>query len=280
MLATGGRLVFFGRRDDGEIYHRWQFSQGNGWSGSVSLGAPPWGCTSDPSATLSSSGGLVVFVRGVDNAVWHRWQDQPDGNWSNWVSLGGACYSGPEAVLDTEGRLAVFARGSDSRIWYLQQFAPFDGWSNWVSLPYGSRSEGDLGAAMYSNGGFVVFQRSANGRVERWYQPALDGAWFGSGDVPGSPQCLGGPDAVLGGGGQGIILAVRGSDNSIWINQQRRHGTGWRGWESAGGRPGPILPWYTARTGRLSYLFAATTVRCGIGGRSCRHPDNHPPMMR
>jgi hypothetical protein len=236
VLATRGRLVVFGRRDDGEVYHRWQVSQGNGWSGWLSLDAPEWGCTSDPSAVLSINGGIVVFVRGVDRAVWHRWQDQPDGNWSNWASLGGVCNSGPDAVLDLLGRLVVFARGTDNKIWNRVQVAPFSDWSGWNRIqPLAPASEDDIGAAMYPNGGLVVFERGRNGLVRRLYQVSHNWTWAGQQDVPGSPQCLGGPDAVLSGGGRGTILAVRGSDNAIWINQHRIYYAGWLGWESAGG---------------------------------------------
>jgi hypothetical protein len=222
VLATGGRLVVFGRRDDNEVYHRWQLSQGDGWTGWVSLGAPPWGCTSDPSATLTANGGLVVFVKGVDNAVWRRWQGQPDGNWSDWESLGGVCNSGPAAVLATGGRLVVFVRGTDNSIWHRRQLSPiWPLWSSWVRLPYGSPSDGDLGSAMYPSGGLVVFERATNGLITRRYQTTGDGVWYGGDDVPGSGPSLGGPDAVTGGSGQGAILAVRDSDNGVRINQQR-----------------------------------------------------------
>jgi hypothetical protein len=87
MLSVGrnkdGRLEVFVRGMDKGLWHIWQTSPNNGWSGWASRG----GQIDMLSVGRNKDGRLEVFVRGMDKGLWHIWQTSPNNGWSGWAAL-------------------------------------------------------------------------------------------------------------------------------------------------------------------------------------------------
>jgi peptidoglycan hydrolase-like protein with peptidoglycan-binding domain len=221
-----GRLEVFVRGTDNAVWHIWQTSASNGWSGWGSLG----GVVSSPIAVgRNADGRLEVFARGTDAALWHKWQTAPNGGWSNWVSLGGWIID-PVVASNADGRLEAFVRGQDNALWHKWQTAPNGGWSNWVSLGGGMGSKVAVGRN--ADGRLEVFVRGTNGALWHKWQTAPNGGWSGWASMGG--QIQGAP--IVGRNKSGRLeVFARGMDNALWHIWQTAPSSGWSGWASLGG---------------------------------------------
>ncbi len=85
------RFDVFARAADGQIYHKyWDAGQGadvGGWTYWSSMGAPPGGATSAPSATSGAPGRIDLVVRGADGRLWHNYYANYGGSWSGWGAI-------------------------------------------------------------------------------------------------------------------------------------------------------------------------------------------------
>jgi hypothetical protein len=153
---TDGRLEIFYPGTNGHIYHNWQTSANNGWSGENELGGASYG----PIAVapgVNPNGGLEIYYVGTDLQLYNNWQTN---GWNGENLLGGY----PKSVAvgrNADGRLEVFyVSGMNGRICHNWQIAPGSGWSGENELG----GDGDLQIAVAEN---------ADGRLEIFYRNTL-----------------------------------------------------------------------------------------------------------
>ncbi|MBZ5562351.1 MAG: hypothetical protein LAP13_08010 [Acidobacteriia bacterium] len=129
-----GRLEVFLFGNDQNIWHIWQTSPNNGWSGWASLGKPPVQITNGaPFVGNNADGRIEVFVTGNDGGIYHIWQTSPSNGWGSWAqlqsALPGVQLDGLGAVTNNaDGRFQVFFIGSDGALWTMAQSSPSNGW--------------------------------------------------------------------------------------------------------------------------------------------------------
>lgn len=222
-----GRLEIFVRGTDNGLWHKWQTTPNNGWSGWSSLGGV---ITTEPVVGRNADGRLEVFARGTDGAVWHRWQTAPNNGWSGWSSLGGVITSNIAVGNNADGRMEIFARGTDNALWHKWQTAPNNGWSGWSSL--GGVITSDPTITRNQDGRLEVFARGTDGAVWHRWQTAPNNGWAGWSSLGGviTSNIAGGNNAD----GRLEIFA-RGTDNALWHKWQTQPNNGWSGWSSLGG---------------------------------------------
>ena len=124
-----GCLEVFVIGGDNALWHKWQTTPSDGWSGWASEG----GYLMDLTLGKNADGRLEVFVIGGDNSLWHKWQTAPNDGWSGWASEGGYL-KGLTVGNNADGRLETFVIGGDDALWHKWQTTPNDGWSTWASL--------------------------------------------------------------------------------------------------------------------------------------------------
>ena len=221
-----GRIEVFARGTDGALWHIWQTSPNNGWSGWGSLG----GGIQGPIAVGSNADGRIeVFVKGMDSALWHIWQTSPNNGWSGWASLGG-WIADPVASRNADGRLEIFVRGGDNALWHIWQTAPNNGWSGWGSLGGGLGSQ--VAAINNADGRLEIFVRGTDGALWHIWQTAPNNGWSGWASLGGLIQ--GAPVAVRNADGR-IEVFAKGMDNGLWHIWQTAPNNGWSGWAPLGG---------------------------------------------
>lgn len=137
MANQDGRMELFVTAGDGNVWHIWQTSPSNGWSGwsalpAPQLGIPVWGLLG---ASNNADGRIEVFSIGSDGMLWHIWQTSPNNGWSGWECLlngpGGSAMNGdqhPSVGRNADGRLEVFLVGGDNHAWHIWQVAPNGLW--------------------------------------------------------------------------------------------------------------------------------------------------------
>lgn len=219
-------LDVFARGTNNNIYHRWQLD--GPWSSWESLGAPPGGATSDPSAVCWGSGRVDLFVRGGDYALWHKWFN--GSYWGSWVSLGGYITSAPDAASWGEGHIDVFVRGNDNALYYKRYQNGY--WSGWQWLG-GVLTSGPSAVSPKANQVYVFVRGDDNALYYRMY---LNGYWYGWQSLGGVLQ--GSPDAASWGENH-LDVFVRGNDNYLY--HRWTVGGPWSGWESLGTPPGLVI---------------------------------------
>lgn len=170
------------------IWHAWQTTPSNGWSGWASLGAPPDDFSGPLVLGANADGRLELFApeafAGGDQEIWHRWQRAPGGQWVAWSSLGspgGELLPDPPPVLgrNADGRLELFVVAGDGAVWHRWQTAPNNGWSAWSSL--GSQGGGfaDLGVGRNADGRLELFATLQHGSdLWRRCQTAPNSSWM------------------------------------------------------------------------------------------------------
>jgi hypothetical protein len=131
-----GRLELFSVRQ-GELWHLWQTSPNNGWSGWRSLEHPDGGRLSDATVIADREGRLVALATTGDG-LWHRRQQEAGrGPWEPWTPLarpeGGSRIGRPVVRADPAGRLVAFADYLDDQqqraLWLLEQTDPGGDWT-------------------------------------------------------------------------------------------------------------------------------------------------------
>ena len=219
-----GRLEVFARGGDGALWHIWQTSPNNGWSGWHSLGGKIW----DPCVGNNKDGRLEVFARGGDGALWHIWQTSPNNGWSGWHSLGGKI-GRPVVANNADGRLEVFVQGADGALWHIWQTAPNNGWSGWHKL--GGQIDHPI-IGRNQDGRLEVFARGGNGALWHIWQTAPNNGWSGWHSLGGKVW-----NPCVGNNKDGRLeVFARGGDGALWHIWQTSPNNGWSGWNSLGGR--------------------------------------------
>jgi hypothetical protein len=107
----------FVKGTDGNVWQKW-WTLAGGWSGWVSLGAPPGGFLGNPNTISRNSGVCNLYVRGTDSALWQRafW----DGQWHDWGRHddGGVLVDDPASGSRGADHEQVFVRGTDAQVWH------------------------------------------------------------------------------------------------------------------------------------------------------------------
>jgi uncharacterized phage protein gp47/JayE len=228
ILDPAGQLHVFVVGDDQALWHIWQTSPDNGWSGWLSLG----GQIDLVAVGTNQDGRLEVFARGTgDFALWHIWQLTPgSASWSVWSTLGGQIDL-LAVESNQDGRLEVFARNiADQSLWHIWQVAANNGWSAWASLG----GQIDL-LAVESNqdGRLEVFARNiADQSLWHIWQVAAGGSWSGWASLGGQIDLL----AVQPDQDGRLEVFARGTDEALWHIWQLTPGGSWSGWWSLGGQ--------------------------------------------
>jgi hypothetical protein len=232
--TAGDRIDIVTRGTDNNVYLKtWTPS---GWTGFSSIGAPPSGAGSEPTAVWwKGNTRLDIFVRGGDGQLWDRYM-VGGGTWSTWGSLGGVLASGPKATAFTTGdRIDVFYRGADNTV---TQVFSSDGVSWQVANLGGDIISAPAAAWWQSDGRLDLIVRWSDDTLRQNYWTAST-AWSGW-IVPSTPGATltAGPalaamhfttrstdrlDVVHRGGGNDLY-------DSYWDPV-----SGWHAWNSAGG---------------------------------------------
>jgi hypothetical protein len=142
-----GRLeVFVEHR--GEVLHKAQTIQNNGWGNWSSLGFPGGNFLAGGLFSIKNKDGSIALftVTLNDGALYYNTQISPNGTWSGWMSLKGRHFRRAIAGLDRNGTLQVFALGSDGIIYHKRQKFPFatpTEWTDWTSFgsPFGAQPD-------------------------------------------------------------------------------------------------------------------------------------------
>jgi hypothetical protein len=73
---------------DHSLYHAWQTSASNGWSGWVNEGAVGGGFIfGAPAIARNGDGRLEIFAVAADGNVYHKWQTVASNGWGPWTLL-------------------------------------------------------------------------------------------------------------------------------------------------------------------------------------------------
>jgi hypothetical protein len=117
--TSAGRIdVFITRLSDLSVQQLYLDTDGSqhGW---FSLGRPPSGAASRPTATWIPDGSRIdVLVRGQDRNLYQKFWTGA-GGWSGWVNLGGPVAQAPSASWRDSGRLDIFTLGTDGLMYQL-----------------------------------------------------------------------------------------------------------------------------------------------------------------
>jgi hypothetical protein len=197
--SADGRLEVFAVGVDGALWHIWETSTANVWSGWLSHGTANgvklhdlWG---SPVVAANSEGCLELFSIGSDNAVWHLWQIAPNGGWTpTWLSHRTPPgvefdYAIPALAADADGRLELFVPGqsptSQTELWHINQLTPSGTWCDWYShgsppSPYPPGTTGVWGSpavALNSDGRLELFIAAGNEALWHIWQKTPNGLW-------------------------------------------------------------------------------------------------------
>jgi acylphosphatase len=183
-----GRLEVFLLADDQNIWHIWQTSANNGWSGWASLGGPAVSISNGaPFVGNNADGRIEVFVTGTDGGIYHIWQTSPSNGWGTWAQLqaplAGIQLDGLGGVSNNEdGRFQLFFIGSDGALWTLAQTSPSNGWGAVRFLdgvPPGQALNGEQipASGLNANGNLAAFVAGADGDIWQIFQISPGGTW-------------------------------------------------------------------------------------------------------
>lgn len=227
--SPDGRIEFFVRGEDGNIYKGWQGAPEGAFAGFDQLGVAG-GWTSDPAATVNADGRLEVFVRGSDLQLYHIYMRSVPGGWftSIYEPLGGTLAGAPTAVRNAGGALEVYARRADGRIIMKRQAGAGGAFGDWED--FGLTITADALATTDAAGRVQVFARGADEALwHRGVTPAGLGPWV---RIGGQMAVGATPAAALDGMGQLVVAYREQSDSSIRFT---RFGGFWPAPTSLGG---------------------------------------------
>jgi|SRR5215831_13264289 len=155
---TDGRLEIFYPGTNGHIYHNWQTSANNGWSGENELGGASYGPIAVAPGVNPNGGLEIYYVGATDLRLYNNWQTKTGWNGENLI---GGYPKSVAAGRNADGRLEVFYVSSmDGRIYHNWQIAPGSGWVGENQLG----GDGDLQIAVAEN---------ADGRLEIFYRKTI-----------------------------------------------------------------------------------------------------------
>jgi hypothetical protein len=202
---------------------------------------PGW--TPDSPAAAACGGLLHTVVRGGDNGIYYGYVT-PSGNvFSGWSKLSGSTPSAPALAAAPDCTLYLAVRGSNNGI-YLNTLPSGGSWSGWQKLP-GATIDAPAVAVAGSVLHFVVRGGDGSsiwhGRMDRGTMQ-----WLGWSQLPGSTPSKMALAAVS---DTEVYLAVRGSDNRLYVNKW--DGANWTGWNQIPAGITPNGPSITITNGQL-----------------------------
>jgi hypothetical protein len=204
-VDPGGTTYVVTRGMNGEVWLKRRI--GGAWQVWEPIGGQ---ITADPSVACSADGAVGVFGRGPAADVIFKVFD-PANPTAPFTSLGAEIVGGPDATSSARGRFDVAVRGTDNAIWY--------------TGVVGGRAEGwrPLGGQFTSDPAILAVQRAGKTYLEvfgRWTDRAL---WHGAVEASGPTTFIsrgaelgGSPDATSS-APQRMEIAVRGTDNQVWL---------------------------------------------------------------
>jgi hypothetical protein len=203
-----GYINISGRGTDGKLYWRMSSDHGMTWDAWHNIGGILYSGTA-PSCTNWGSGRVDWFVTGTTTNCYHK----ASSNIGTWENLGGLCTSSPASVAWDNNRIDIFVRGTDAQLWQKT-------WNGSAWVPTGTWHP--LGGKIMANTSPAVTSSSYNnldvfviGTDSALYQKSwIDGrGWTGWSSLGGI--CTSSPTACY--YGDGLVVAVMGSDNNIWF---------------------------------------------------------------
>jgi peptidoglycan/xylan/chitin deacetylase (PgdA/CDA1 family) len=168
-----------------------------------------WGgiLSASPAITGASDFRVDAFVRGTDGALWTR--TMPSGKpLTAWQNLGGRLTTAPAAVTFGPGSINVYAVGTDRAVWTRSLSGGV--WSAWKSI--GGRTYNAPAAAWIpqSNEALVFARGTDNALYVDTFAAGRASGWRTlGGTLIDAPAAAGTP-------GNGMDVAVRGTDNAVW----------------------------------------------------------------
>jgi len=201
----------------GVDYRIWHDSyEGGSWSGWSPIGD---GTTLETPALACISNYLQVVVRGVDHRVYWSQRYLGSASWSGWQCvLGGSTIAAPAMTVSTYNGLPsveVFVKGG-TRYVYHATYGFSGGAYQWVGWDRATAQVDSRPVAISPDGNSHVVAIIGNSIVYKTYNQG--GGW---GPVywytfPGSSSEAPG----LAGYANGMMIAVRGMDNRVWVNDR------------------------------------------------------------
>jgi hypothetical protein len=255
------------RKSDNHIYDdEWDLTNSSGsgaWSGWLDRGVTT---SASPAMVTSSNNTLSIYYKDSSGALAQIWN--AGYGWSSPYGLGGptsSTFSGdPAGAALSYGREMVAVTGTDGQIYY--RWYNGSAWSAWTSI---TASSSDPGLASQGPDSANLFYMDSSGALEMrsW---TSSGGW-GSATSLGGPTggtFTGSPAAISWGMGH-LTIAVRGTDNALWI---RTYADGaWGSWTSLGETltgspaiestgPGGLGIYYAGTSGELYEVWTTTST--------------------
>ncbi|HEY1261150.1 MAG TPA: hypothetical protein VGF34_18015 [Stellaceae bacterium] len=236
-----GRLELFIPSIDGSLWHIWQTTWSNGWSGWASHGGE---ITEWPAAIARNGDGRLITLAvgggGLEQIEQTAWSN----GWSGWLQLGlppTGAINAPSVAAGADGRLILFASGTGQggppQLWRLEQQVWGGAWQpTWFShaAPVGQFITGPPVVILDAQGCAQVFVVSDTGEMWNVRQTAPAGAWTGWNTLGTGGVGFSDRPAVAASGDGRLELFVRGNDNALWHAWQTAVGNGWSEWVSFG----------------------------------------------
>jgi len=159
----------------------------------------------------------------MDGPLWYAYVNLTDNGFSGWSKLPGRTPWKPIFAASEDGLLYLIVRGSNNRI-YLNVL---EGgvWKGWIALPRFTSvapSTAVLGDKLH-----IVVKGSRDNSIWHGVMDTVSWKWLGWSRIPGSTPSV--PDLASDQKNNRLYLAVRGSNNRIYINIYEEE-LGWLGW--------------------------------------------------
>jgi peptidoglycan/xylan/chitin deacetylase (PgdA/CDA1 family) len=242
-VTTAGGLHLFYRADDGSLMQRTRTS--GGWSAPTSLGGV---LIDGPAAVALDSTTTAVFLQGTDNRLYTQTIDD-NGTVSGWSSLDGILMSRPVATVDGSGTVTVAVRGIDGTT-YLRARTGGQ-WGSWYSA--GGVLTTGPGAATTRGTELTVAAAGTDTALWVRHRTANWSSWTRVGGLLTAEPAL---SATV--GGTGMVAAVRGIDNNMYVTVGNGSGAAWSPWYRVGGVLTSAPAVTTDGTTLVAFVFGTT----------------------
>jgi hypothetical protein len=205
----------FIRGPDNRIYYGGSIT--GTWSGWIGLP----GSTRDSPAATTCGGMVHVAVRGGDDGIYYGNVTLSTSVFSGWNKLPGSTPSAPALAAASDCTLYLAVRGSDNGIYLNVRTGP--SWGGWQKL-LGVTVDGP---AVTVAGSVLHFAVRGGDGSSIWHGRMNRGTmqWLGWSNLPGSTPSK---PALAAASETEVCLAVKGSDNRIYVNKW--DGAAWAGW--------------------------------------------------
>ncbi len=215
------------RGADNTVYYRSYDFASDTWGGWVGLP----GSTLDSPAAVVCGNELHIVVRGMDGeSLYHGYVDLNSNVFSGWSWISGTTPS-PPTLASNGNVVALVVRGADNSVYYCVYSVQARSWGDWRVFASGSTCdkvaavmEGDVLTVVVR--GYSASDLSAQNSLWQASVNVVSGVFSGWSWIPGSVTSS--PTLAAWQNGNGYCMVVRGSDNSIYINQYTDGA--WQGW--------------------------------------------------